>query len=160
MSWTPKVRKKDLPLVVDIARFLILRFTGALYKASEWIHVGPTEGRRRYDRHANGTSPRRISGSGLSGRTRSKLSSGDIMHLCHCVTESKYSFVQLVMAASRPPSTAILGRAEYGVASGPALASLANRPNTSQNGVGSRIWETGARRRRRPTWYWKNLHSI
>ena len=27
------------------------RFTGALYKASGWTHVGTTQGRGRYDRH-------------------------------------------------------------------------------------------------------------
>ncbi len=92
IGWTPQLREKDLPLVVDNPRFLILpwiripnpgshllaiirrrlpgdwterygtipvlvetfvetpRCTGAFYRASGWIHVGTTRGRRRYDR--------------------------------------------------------------------------------------------------------------
>ena len=84
IGWTPQLREKNLPLVIDNPRFLILpwitipnlgsyilslvrrqlpkewterynttpvlietfvetsRFTGALYKASGWIHVGTT----------------------------------------------------------------------------------------------------------------------
>ena len=91
IGWTPEVRQKNLPLIVDNPRFLILpwitipnlgshilaimrrrlpddwtrrynttpvlietfvqtpRFTGAVYKASGWIHVGTTKGRGRYD---------------------------------------------------------------------------------------------------------------
>ena len=43
-----------------------------------------------------------------------------------------YSFVQRVMAVSRAPSTAVLGREEPGIAAGPAMASPANRTNTRQ----------------------------
>ena len=93
LGWTPQLREKNLPLVIDNPRFLILpwivipnlgshilslvrrqlpddwtqrynvtpvlietfvetpRFTGALYKASGWTHVGTTQGRGRRDRH-------------------------------------------------------------------------------------------------------------
>ena len=92
IGWTPQKREKNLPLVVDNPRFLILpwieipnlgshilaivrrrlpldwterynstpmlietfvetpRYTGAVYRASGWIHVGTTRGRGRYDR--------------------------------------------------------------------------------------------------------------
>ena len=92
IGWTPQLREKNLPLVVDNPRFLILpwinipnlgshilaivrrrlpedwterynatpvlietfvetpRYTGAVYRASGWIHVGTTQGRGRYDR--------------------------------------------------------------------------------------------------------------
>ena len=91
IGWTPQLREKNLPLVVDNPRFLILpwiaipnlgshllaivrkrlpedwteryntkpvlietfvetpRYTGAVYRASGWIHVGTTRGRGRYD---------------------------------------------------------------------------------------------------------------
>ncbi len=93
IGWTPELRQKNLPMVVDNPRFLILpwikipnlgshilaimrrrmpgdwtrrynitpvlietfvqtpRFTGAVYKAAGWIHVGTTQGRGRYDTH-------------------------------------------------------------------------------------------------------------
>ena len=93
IGWTPRARKKNLPLVVDNPRFLILpwiripnlgshilslvcrrlprdwtrrynttpvlietfveipRFTGGVYRASGWIHVGTTQGRGHYDTH-------------------------------------------------------------------------------------------------------------
>ena len=35
------------------------RFTGALYKASGWIHVGTTQGRGRYDRHTKRDQPKK-----------------------------------------------------------------------------------------------------
>ena len=35
------------------------RFTGALYKASGWIHVGTTQGRGRYDRHTERDQPKK-----------------------------------------------------------------------------------------------------
>ena len=92
IGWTPQLREKNLLLVIDNPRFLILpwikmpnlgahilaiirrrlpedwterynttpvlietfvetpRFTGALYKASGWTHVGSTQGRGRDDR--------------------------------------------------------------------------------------------------------------
>ena len=92
IGWTPQLREKNLPLMVDNPRFLILpwinipnlgshilaiirrrlpedwterynttpvlietfvetpRYTGAVYRASGWIHVGATKGRGRYDR--------------------------------------------------------------------------------------------------------------
>ncbi len=92
IGWTPEKREKNLPLVVDNPRFLILprieipnlgshilaivrrrlpgdwterydvapvliktfveipRYTGAVYKASRWSHVGTAQGRGRYDR--------------------------------------------------------------------------------------------------------------
>ena len=91
IGWTPQLREKNLPLVVDNPRFLILpwikipnlgshllailrrrlpidwavryhtapvlietfvetpRYTGAVYRASGWVHVGSTQGRGRYD---------------------------------------------------------------------------------------------------------------
>ncbi len=91
IGWGPEMRKKNLPLVIDNPRFLILpwvripnlgshilalvrrrlpgdwsrrynttpvlvetfveipRFTGGVYRASGWIHVGKTKGRGRYD---------------------------------------------------------------------------------------------------------------
>ena len=101
IGWTPELREKNLPLVVDNPRFLILpwiripnlgshilflvrrqlpedwterynttpvlietfvetpRFTGALYKASGWTHVGTTQGRGRYDRHTKRAQPKK-----------------------------------------------------------------------------------------------------
>jgi hypothetical protein len=92
IGWTPKQREKNLHLIINNARFLILpwiqsknlaskilslvskrltsdwqlkyhykpvlletfvelpRFTGACYKAANWIHVGTTAGRGRNDR--------------------------------------------------------------------------------------------------------------
>ena len=92
IGWTPQLREKNPPLVVDNPRFLILpwikipnlgshilsiirrrlpedwaerynttpvlivtfveipRYTGAVYRASGWTHVGTTQGRGRYDR--------------------------------------------------------------------------------------------------------------
>ena len=35
------------------------RFTGVLYKASGWTHVGTTQGRGRYDRHARRDQPKK-----------------------------------------------------------------------------------------------------
>jgi hypothetical protein len=91
IGWSRKLREKNLPLVVDNPRFLILpwvhipnlgshilalvrrqlprdwtarynttpvlietfvqipRYTGAVYRASGWTHVGTTKGRGRYD---------------------------------------------------------------------------------------------------------------
>ena len=91
IGWSRPMREKNLPLVVDNPRFLILpwvhipnlgshilalvrqrlpgdwtarygnnpvlietfvetpRYTGAVYRASGWIRVGPTQGRGRYD---------------------------------------------------------------------------------------------------------------
>ncbi len=91
IGWSRQMREKNLPLVVDNPRFLILpwvhipnlgshilalvrqrlpgdwtarygnnpvlietfvetpRYTGAVYRASGWIRVGPTQGRGRYD---------------------------------------------------------------------------------------------------------------
>ena len=101
IGWTPRSREKNLPLVVDNPRFLILpwitipnlgshilalirrrlpldwaerysttpmvietfvetpRYTGAVYKASGWIHVGTTQGRGRYDRDKLYDKPRK-----------------------------------------------------------------------------------------------------
>jgi hypothetical protein len=101
IGWTPQLREKNLPLVVDNPRFLILpwinihnlgshilaivrrrlpqdwteryhttpvlietfvetpRYTGAVYRASGWIHVGATQGRGRYDRHTKRSQPRK-----------------------------------------------------------------------------------------------------
>ena len=92
IGWTPQKRAKNLPLVVDNPRFLILpsitipnlgshirahvrrrlpedwaerynttavlietfgetpRYTGTVYRASGWLHVGTIQGRGRYDR--------------------------------------------------------------------------------------------------------------
>ena len=35
------------------------RYTGAVYKASGWIHVGTTQGRGRYDTHMKRTEPKK-----------------------------------------------------------------------------------------------------
>ena len=101
IGWTPPLREKNLPLVVDNPRFLILpwinihnlgshilaivrrrlpqdwteryhttpvlietfvetpRYTGAVYRASGWTHVGATQGRGRYDRHTKRSQPRK-----------------------------------------------------------------------------------------------------
>ena len=101
IGWTPEKREKNLPLVVDNPRFLILpwveipnlgshilaivrrrlpgdwterygttpvlietfveipRYTGAVYKASGWTHVGTTQGRGRYDRDRQFEEPRK-----------------------------------------------------------------------------------------------------
>ena len=101
IGWTPQLREKNLPLVVDNPRFLILpwinipnlgshilaivrrrlpddwterynttpvlietfvetpRYTGAVYRASGWIHVGATQGRGRYDRDRQFDKPKK-----------------------------------------------------------------------------------------------------
>ena len=101
IGWTPRSREKNLPLVVDNPRFLILpwitipnlgshilalirrrlpldwaerynttpvlietfvetpRYTGAVYRASGWLHVGTTQGRGRYDRDKLYDKPRK-----------------------------------------------------------------------------------------------------
>ena len=101
IGWTPPLREKNLPLVVDNPRFLILpwvevpnlgshilalvrrrlpldwtarynttpvlietfvetpRYTGAVYRASGWLHVGTTQGRGRYDLARNYDKPRK-----------------------------------------------------------------------------------------------------
>ena len=101
IGWTAQVREKNLPLVVDNPRFLILpwieipnlgshilaivrrrlpedwakrynttpalietfvetpRYTGAVYRASGWLHVGTTQGRGRYDRDKQYDKPKR-----------------------------------------------------------------------------------------------------
>ena len=35
------------------------RYTGAVYKASGWTHVGTTQGRGRYDRHNKRAQPKK-----------------------------------------------------------------------------------------------------
>ncbi len=35
------------------------RYTGPVYKASGWTHVGTTQGRGRYDRHNKRTQPKK-----------------------------------------------------------------------------------------------------
>ena len=101
IGWTPQTREKNLPLVIDNPRFLILpwiaipnlgshilalvrrrlpedwterynttpvlietfvetpRYTGAVYRASGWSHVGTTQGRGRYDTHMKRAKPRK-----------------------------------------------------------------------------------------------------
>ena len=101
IGWTPQLREKNLPLVIDNPRFLILpwiaipnlgsqmlslvrrrlpedwterynvtpvlietfvetpRYTGAVYRASGWLHVGTTQGRGRYDRDKLYDKPRK-----------------------------------------------------------------------------------------------------
>ncbi|MCY4384513.1 MAG: DUF4338 domain-containing protein [Nitrospinae bacterium] len=101
IGWTPKLREKNLPLMIDNPRFLILpwikipnldshllaivrrrlpgdwterygvtpvlietfvetpRYTGAVYRASGWIHVGTTQVRGRYDRHTRRALPKK-----------------------------------------------------------------------------------------------------
>ena len=94
---TAQVVQKNLPLVVDNPRFLILpwmeicnlgshilaiirsrlpedwtesygatpvlvetpRYTGAVYRASGWIHVGMTQGRGRYYRYTKRAQPKK-----------------------------------------------------------------------------------------------------
>ena len=106
IGWTPQLREKNLPLVVDNPRFLILpwieipnlgshilaivrrrlpedwaerynttpvlietfvempRYTGAVYRASGWIHVGATQGAGATTATGSMTSRKRMSGSG------------------------------------------------------------------------------------------------
>ena len=45
------------------------RYTGAVYRASGWIHVGATQGRGRYDGTGSTTSQKRMSGSSPCDRT-------------------------------------------------------------------------------------------
>ena len=101
IGWTEPLREKNLPRVIDNARFLILpwiripnlashilsvvcrqlpgqwtvrynvtpvlietfvetpRFTGGLYRASGWTHIGTTQGRGRYDRHKKYNKPKK-----------------------------------------------------------------------------------------------------
>ena len=101
IGWTPQLREKNIPFVVDNPRFLILpwvkipnlgshilaiirrrlpddwterynttpvlietfvetpRYTGAVYRASGWLHVGTTQGRGRYDRDKLFDKPRK-----------------------------------------------------------------------------------------------------
>ena len=109
IGWTPQSREKNLRLVIDNPRFLILpwivipnlgshilspvrrqlpddwterynttpvlietpRFTGALYKASGWTHVGTTHRCGRYDRHTRRDRPKKdiLHSIRLIGRT-------------------------------------------------------------------------------------------
>ena len=99
IGWRPSERERNLQLIVNNARFLILpwvesknlaskllamaarqlpedwhdryayrpvlletfvdtgRFTGACYKAANWIHVGQTQGRGKLDRHHQSNLP-------------------------------------------------------------------------------------------------------
>ena len=101
IGWTPQLREKSLPLVVDNPRFLFLswiaipklgshilslvrrqlpedwaerystapvlietfvetpRFTGTVYRASGWLRVGSSQGRRRHNRHKQYDKPRK-----------------------------------------------------------------------------------------------------
>ena len=101
IGWTPQLREKNLPLVVDNPRFPIPpwihipnlgshilaivrrqlpvdwaarygttpvlietfvetpRYTGAVYRASGWVHVGTTQGRGRYDTKKRTDKPRK-----------------------------------------------------------------------------------------------------
>ena len=45
------------------------RYTGAVYRASGWTHVGTTQGRGRYDRFKQSTNPRKTSGCAPSEKT-------------------------------------------------------------------------------------------
>ena len=54
------------------------RYTGAVYRASGWIHVGTTRGRGRYDRGSS-TSLERTSGSDRSEKTGNESSTGDTL---------------------------------------------------------------------------------
>ena len=56
----------------------IPRYTGSVYKASGWIHVGATQGRGRYDRGKLYDKPKRTSGSGLSERTGNEPSTAEL----------------------------------------------------------------------------------
>ena len=108
IGWTPEKREKNLALVVDNPRFLILpwieipnlgshilaivrrrlpgdwterynitsvlietfvetpRYTGAVYRAPNWIRVGTTQGRGSSTAASSETNPARTSGSGPS----------------------------------------------------------------------------------------------
>ncbi len=101
IGWTHTLRNKNLPLVINNPRFLILpwiripnlgshilslvcrrlprewtrryntnpvlietfveipRYTGGVYRASGWIHVGTTQGRGRYDTHTQYGKPKK-----------------------------------------------------------------------------------------------------
>ena len=101
IGWDAEARERNLPLVVNNARFLILpwvripnlashilalsrrqvredwqarykqcpvlmesfveipRFTGAVYRAAGWVHVGITQGRGKYDRTHECAKPRK-----------------------------------------------------------------------------------------------------
>ena len=54
------------------------RYTGAVYRASGWIHVGTTQGRGRYDRQRQSTSLERTS-SDRSEKTGNESSTGDTL---------------------------------------------------------------------------------
>ena len=56
------------------------RFTGTLYKASGWIHVGATQGRGRYGPpYRARNTEKKTSGCARCARTGNELSIGDIM---------------------------------------------------------------------------------
>ena len=76
IGWTPQLREKNLAIVrrrlpedwterynttpVLIETFVETpRFTGAVYRASGWVHVGTTQGRGRYDRQKQFDKPRK-----------------------------------------------------------------------------------------------------
>ena len=86
--------------------------------------------------------------------------SGGYRHGCQSMTfgircrgihrmDTSYLFVQPVMAASRPPGPPVLGRAEPGIAAGPAMASPDDRTDTmgTRRGWGAGVGACGARRR-------------
>ena len=78
IGWTPQTREKNLPLVrrrlpedwTERERYNTTpvltetfvetpRYTGAVYRASGWTHVGTTQGRGRYDTHMKRAEPRK-----------------------------------------------------------------------------------------------------
>ena len=122
IGWTPQLREKNLPLVVDNPRFLIPprieipnlgshllaivrrrppedwteryntkpvlietfvetpRYTGAVYRASGWVHVGTTRGRGRYDRQRQFDKPRKDIRLRPLRKTGNESSTGDTLH--------------------------------------------------------------------------------
>ena len=63
------------------------RYTGAVYRASGWTHVGATQGRGRYDTKKRRDKPKRTSGCGPCARTVSASSTGRNYRKRTCTTE-------------------------------------------------------------------------
>ena len=62
-------------------------YTGALYMPSGRTNVGTTRGRDGDDRHTKRDQPKQVSGSDPSEWTGGELLIGDIVPLCHRLTE-------------------------------------------------------------------------
>ena len=55
-DWTERCNTKPVLIETFVE---IPRYTGAVYRASGWIHVGTTRGRGRYDRQRQFDKPRK-----------------------------------------------------------------------------------------------------